>query len=290
MEKFKSLFCRQEGQALLIVVLIMVVTLTSALSIASRTITNVKTSTEEERSQRAFAAAEAGIEKALSTQSDQFNISIGSSKYDANFIDIVGGTEFVLNNGFPVEANDGVDILLADGFDSQKLPNYATPKTYSNFIVYWGETGQNCTTNFPAAIEVIVLQGTKANPTASRYVYDPCRAERANNFYSVGVPGSGAPLGGAFQYRTPGGAEANRIILNSALLARIIPLYKSTKMTVNIKHPTTGVVGAGELLPSQGQKIESVGTSSETIRKIEVLQPYPKLPSEFFYVLFKAKQ
>jgi len=57
----------QKGQALLIVVLVMVVALTVGLSIASKTIISLRTSTEEANSQKALAAAEAGIEQALKT-------------------------------------------------------------------------------------------------------------------------------------------------------------------------------------------------------------------------------
>ena len=49
---------------LLVVVLTMIVALTVGLSLASRTITNMKISKQNEESQRAFQAAEAGIELA----------------------------------------------------------------------------------------------------------------------------------------------------------------------------------------------------------------------------------
>ena len=52
----------QKGQILLLVVLVMTIALTIGLSLATRTITDIRTTTEEENSQRAFSAAEAGIE------------------------------------------------------------------------------------------------------------------------------------------------------------------------------------------------------------------------------------
>src|SRR3989344_2066165 len=56
---------RQKGQVLLIVVLVMIVALTVGLSLISRSVTNLRTSTEEAESQKALAAAEAGVEQAL---------------------------------------------------------------------------------------------------------------------------------------------------------------------------------------------------------------------------------
>src|SRR3989344_1439125 len=56
---------RQAGQTLLIVVLIMVVSLTIGLSIASKTITNLRTTTEEADSAKALSAAETGVAQSI---------------------------------------------------------------------------------------------------------------------------------------------------------------------------------------------------------------------------------
>jgi len=55
------------GQAVLLVVLTLAVVLTLVLSVISRTITDVKITTVEGDSLRAFSAAEAGIERHLAT-------------------------------------------------------------------------------------------------------------------------------------------------------------------------------------------------------------------------------
>src|SRR3990167_6486206 len=67
------------GQGLLVIVVIMVVGLTVGLAVASRSITNIRTSTEEENSQRAFSAAEAGIEKVLKTGASSSLSNIGNN-------------------------------------------------------------------------------------------------------------------------------------------------------------------------------------------------------------------
>jgi len=56
----------KSGQILIIVLLIVVVTLAVGLSVASRNITNLRISTQTEQSQRAFTAAEGGVEEVLS--------------------------------------------------------------------------------------------------------------------------------------------------------------------------------------------------------------------------------
>src|SRR4051812_32744238 len=55
------------GQILVLVLLVVLVGLTVGLSIASRTLSTLKSSGDLDQSNRAFSAAEAGVEKALAT-------------------------------------------------------------------------------------------------------------------------------------------------------------------------------------------------------------------------------
>src|SRR3989338_3351838 len=112
----------EKGQAFLIVVLVMVVALTVGLSVASRTVTNLRTTAEEENSQRAFSAAEAGIEKALKTGPISSPLDLGNNA-SIESVQIVGvsGTEFLLNGGNPVLQDDGFDLWLSS------YPDYTNP-------------------------------------------------------------------------------------------------------------------------------------------------------------------
>lgn len=55
-----------QGQILVLVLLIVVVSLAVGLAVATRNLTNIRTSTQAEHSQRAFTAAEGGVESTLS--------------------------------------------------------------------------------------------------------------------------------------------------------------------------------------------------------------------------------
>jgi len=64
--KFFALFKNnQSGQILIIFLLVLVVGLAIALSIASRTVTDIRQTTTSDESNRAYFAAEAGVERAL---------------------------------------------------------------------------------------------------------------------------------------------------------------------------------------------------------------------------------
>lgn len=258
---------QQKGQALLIVILIMVVSLTVGLSVASRSIVNLRTSTEEENSQRAFSAAEAGIEKALSTGTGITAAqNLGNNAFiKAVSVGEVSGAEFVLNAGNMVEKDQGIDLGL-----SQDYPGYATSQNISNLSIYWGSQSESCTISPPsaAAIELIVLSGTSRSPQSTRYVYDPC--PRGNNFTSA-QSGSYIISGKTFRYQASIGSISN------GLIARVVPLYANTPIGIR----------SGTSLPLQGRVIQSTGESGGTERKITYFVGYPQLPVEFFqYILF----
>lgn len=265
----------QRGQTLLIVVLVMVVALTVGLSVASRSITNLRTTTEEENSQRAFSAAEAGVELALKSTCPPPCSPTGVFENKAQFATVtsrVEGTEFLVNNGNPVFKDDGADVWLSN------YPNYSSPLTPQFFTIYWGSMSDSCPNS--SALEVIVISGSRNAPTAKRYAYDPC--SRDNNFSKLVSPNVGtfSVKGKQFRYRTP----TNDINITNGLIARAVPLYTSTPIAVSTCNP------AGEKctsLPAQGKVIESTGQSGGTARKVTLFQGYPKLPSEFFqYIIF----
>jgi hypothetical protein len=260
------------GQMLLIVVLVMVVILTVGLSTASRTITNIRVSTDEEDSERAFSAAEAGLEQALGRDLSVSGTLDNTSSYSTNIIQL-SGREFLINNNLAVLKDDAADVWLSN------YPNYTNPYS-GNMTIYWGAAGNNCSTseatNTMAALDIIIISGTRINPQVTHYPVDPCAARRTGN--NFGNAQGGGTIGGRnFPYRTT-------ITVNSGLIARIIPLYASTPIGVQA---CNGGGGSCSVLPGQGTLIESTGISENAQRKIVTFRSYPKLPTELFpFVLF----
>lgn len=249
---------RQEGQILLIVVLAAVVSLTVGLSAVSRTITNTKVTTEEANSQKALSAAEAGIEKLLSTSNvtEQGSLS-NKSTFNAG-ADPIDEDEFALNAGGDIAQDEGADVWLSD----EKFT--LTSRWSGSLGIFW-IGGTDCTTE--PAIEVTVLSGNRNNPTMERLVYDYCSSSRSNGFQ---IPGAGTTI--------------NRVVYNrgattpvtNGFIARIIPIYSDAK-----------IAARGTGLPRQGYIISSVGKAENTKRQIKVYQGYPRIPIEFFpYNLF----
>ncbi len=259
--KFKN---NQQGQVLLIVILVMVVALTIGLSVASRSIVSLRTSTEQAESQKALAAAEAGIEQAIKANSAPVPGQLGNASYVTSLSD-VNGTNFVLNGGNPISKNDGFDLWLSD-YSTSSAEIYQNQRD-ANLTIYWGDSSDGCSN---AALEVAVISGNRSNPTLTKYAFDACQDRQTGNNFTYISGGGGTVSGETFPFGTT-------IAVTSGFIVRIIPLYANANV---------GVLSSADL-PNQGKVITSTGASGATERKITVFQSYPSLPVELFpYNLF----
>ncbi len=251
----------RQGQMLLVVVLTMIVALTVGLSVVSRTITNLRISRQSEESQRAFQAAEAGIEKTIESGSPSSIDLSNNAKYTTN-IDNPSGNSFVLNGSEIVEQDVGMDIWLSD------YPDYSNRICQSSCTVSinFNTSEQSCSAgaenNTQAGIEVVLLSGIVSNPTLNKYLFDPCsgRTTGASNV------GSGTTIDGVTFIHSVS------IPVTNGIIARVIPIYNSVKIGLS----------SSVDLPIQGRIIESVGEAGETVRKVQYFSSHPQLPLEIF--------
>lgn len=250
----------ENGQALLVVVLTMVVALTVGLSVVSKSITNLRTSTEEANSQKALAAAEAGIEQAIKNGVPIAQRSFTNNTTYSTDIKQVLGTSFLVNAGNPILQDSGADIWFST-YSEDDAVIYTSPWS-GNLTIKWGNSQQSCSN---AALEIAIVSGSKANPQVKRYAFDPCSSRASVNNFTA-VPLNKSTLNGInFYYETT-------IPVSSGLIGKVVPLYANTNI---------GVVGSAAL-PLQGNTITSVGKSQDTERKVNVFQGFPEIPSEFF--------
>lgn len=255
----------QKGQVLLIVILVMVVTITVGLSVVSHSITSLRTSKEDQTSQLAFSAAEAGVEKIISSTNNSVSGTlINNATYSTSITALASpGSVFLVNNGNAVSQDDGADVWLST------YPTYASPFN-GNLTIYWGQPNEVClsgSTNTQVAVEIILISGVVTAPVVTHYNLDPCASRASANNFSTTMQGSATLNGVTFAHRfTING-------ITNGLLLRVIPLYHSSII---------GVSGNGTELPPQGQVIESTGTSGQTKRKVSVFKGFPKLPVELY--------
>jgi len=260
---------QEQGQVLLIVILTMVVALTVGLGVVSRSIVQVKTAKDEADSQKAFSAAEAGIEQVLKTGHQIGTAQSLGNNANINVVTMntAQSATIVLNNGTQVTQDEGSDVWLS------AYPTYQNPWT-GRLRIYWG-TAAACN---EAALEIIVI--TKPSSyIMTHYAYDPCSSRiigsGGNNFT---IPGSGGTINGkAFNFSVP-------VDVTNGILVRVVPLYTNTIIAV------AGYTNAAETtlstLPPQGTVITSVGSSGSIQREITYFQGYNTVPTELFYSLY----
>ena len=282
---FEKAFLRggQNGQILLIVVLTMIVALTVGLSIAARVVTELKLSKQNEESQRAFQAAESGIQQTIERQSAigtlNSPITLDNSAAFSTTFTTDNGTAILINNGQEADQASGADVWLSD-YSSNPAFLFQNPMGGGNPVtitLYWGTNGQNsCFSSggesVAPAIEVVLLRGTVANPTIQKNVYEASGCSR------ISGASTGTTVGGPFTlkgvtFRNSASLTFGGSSLSNGLIMKVIPIFNSSVI---------GLQSSGLTFPAQGSIVTSTGTSGDTVRKVVYFQSYPQLPLEIF--------
>ncbi len=276
------------GQVILIILLITTIGLTIGLSLVSRTISDIKVSTQITESSKAFSAAESGIEAALKGTSVGGGGSLNLSGTTANFAVSEYG-----NSSEPLVFKDVVSgdtrtIWLVKhnddgGFDNP--PDTAGKYDSETIEICWGSKilGEDPPT-IPA-IETTLLyyeSGYKIGIAA----FDISASSRDNNFDDSAVKT------GNSQKRCGSENRRYNVLLNfnsdfdaggTRIALMVKPLYAEKTDIAFGAHPSGGDVE----FPSQGKQIISTGTTtSGAARKISVIQGYASIPSIFGYTIF----
>ena len=278
----------QAGQILLIVILVVIIASTIGLSLASRSITSIRTSTEEAESQKALAAAEAGIERAIQSSvpiAVVGNNPSNNSSYNTS-VGAVDGSSFLINGGNIIPKDEGADVWFVSHNDDGTL-DYDPNLSLDFLNLYWGLSSEECNTRtVPAAIQAIVVaRKSETEIKTYRYAYDSC--SRGNNFT---LPSTGSfNIGGTtFENRTLQGSDNDLAkTVTGIVFMRVIPIYKDAVIGVSAcDHEGQNCTS----LPSQGYKISSSGISGQANRKITVFKGYPQTYLPYLsYGLFVAK-
>lgn len=301
---------KQRGQIILVVLMVMVVGLTIGLSLATRSVTDIKISTQMEKSTEAFTAAESGVESAL--RGGEYSINncnitptpapkiLGNTSYSVCVTE-AGNTDKPLLLG-RIGVADTYTVWLVwhktDGSLDFPMP-IKTPYPASSIGVCWGtgtETMETPAKPIPALeITSVYYDSATANYQVNRGAYDPSgvtAASGSNNFTDASVSGVSCTDTGAYygtKFCLYGGTSGTSPNCNLAtgkvpLILRLRPYYLNPD--INQDTPI-GLVPAA-LLPGQGINISSTGTAGDSVRKVNVVSAYPSLPAIFDYVLFSG--
>jgi len=259
----------QEGQVLLISLLALSIATTVALSLISRSTTDVTISNQISESSRAFSAAEAGIEEALKTGVGTSGAQVLNAgvTYTVSKADIGGASGAYI---FPKKISTGTTETLW-------LVNHNADGTLIETPTYTDATIDACwssETTTPAMIVSVIYKTAGGAYRIARGAYDPNGSRRNTNNFSAPTVSTGGCGDGSTTYKQTITFTPDMATL---LMLRLQPLYADTNIAIT----------ASGALPIQGSKLDSTGTSEGGLtRKIVVYQQYRSPPSVFDSVIY----
>lgn len=274
----------QKGQALLIVLLSMAVVLTITLSILSRSVTDIKISSQDEDSLRAFSAAEAGVEQALVGISG--SLDFGNAQVSASVVNFAEGTnEFV----FPVNffSQDQIYTWFV-GHDADGKPSCTDSCfTGESVAVCWGEEGTSADSSTTPALEASIYYtltpGDYKSVQIARVTTDPNASRRTLNSFA-GIDGQSCQIGNqTLAFKKTIVFPPLGILPGNQLQFMIIRLIYNQDQAHSL-----GVDGGNSFFPSQGKMIESEGSSGLANRRLEVFQGFQEVPIVFASTIFSS--
>lgn len=276
------------GQALVVLLLILVVTMTVGLSVVSRTLTNVKEASTTERSTRAFNAAEAGVEVGLRNDLAALLPSGGPTATTLPAVNVgnANSTVTISRAGGNSDAYEPVKAINKDDVIQLTLEG----ATANGVYIYWAKKNTDedracdlgTPTNGSAALEITMVSwdGSSATYPITRYSYNPAGCNIATN----GFTNSNADPD-ANGYRSKQQIPLPIPVANARIM-RLRPIYNKASIKVV---PYTIAAGEGNgIIPVQSYKVRSEGIAGDTKRVVEVERSIGGLPHLFDYVLFNG--
>lgn len=249
-----------QGQIVALILLVILVGATLGFSIAGTTIRNIQETSNNEESNRAYSAAEAGIEtKLLEIE------TAGSAVPITTPTGISSGAEI---KQVTVNSSTGLAIALLPKDQVAQLNLVGAAANTSVAIQYDDQ----------ASIVVSKISGTDPNYNVSRWAFN-CNNSRSNGFSNASIAGATYVYDGVTKKCTLTISGINGSVGVDQVM-RIRAMYEDTSLTV------TTPVGS---LPVQSTVVTSTGRSGESERTIRVERSQPVAPAIFDYVLFSSQ-
>jgi len=278
------------GQALLIVLLALAAVASVALTVSTRTTTDVSVTTDVEDSQRAFTAAEAGIEKVLLDEETaidadlQESVGSGGATYTAR-AEIIPSNARQYAYPFELRAGDISTLwFMSHDTDNQLTCSGAPCFTGSSTRVCWGAQGTNSTD--AGALEVSVYyQNPSGDIVVARTTVDASGSRRGNNQFSLsGESGASCGTIDGVNYAFSQNIDFNSLGISNYATAGNLKMMR-VRMLYNASSQPIGFRTSSDL-PAQGVQIESLGSAGTASRRLQAFSLYPVVPSMFEAALF----
>jgi len=291
---------KKEGQILILVLLVVVVALAVGLSVGARNITNLKTSTQSEQSQRAFTAAEGGVEDVLSKLNSVASVIGGVV---GNSSTTTGGTtctkpsanqaNCTLQNASTATGVSGTVNVTANSAytksvdlgDVAQINLEITPLTayYAHaFTIEWASRTNGDLSDVALEFAFICDKTALTTCGAASQKLSGEYGQHGNPSGLSGTPAiSDCGVNAGAEYYCTTTFDFTSATTGKAKILRIKPLYGKVAMKVT---------SADASFPVQTYVITSVATTDTGVtRKVEVRRDaLPQMPAFFDYALYSG--
>lgn len=261
----------RKGQVLLIAVMLLATVITVVMTIAFNATTETQVVRLEADSQKALAAAEAGID-AVIKQSVNSTVNIGTMNGSQFGSQNITGNAQIVGVAKPyfvtplLQKDEQYTFYLSD------YPGFTTNRWSGNLDIYLAsEVGGGC-----PSIEVTIV---KSDYTFDRYAYNTCSSTIGGGAVGTTTKTPTVVDSVSFDYKI-----SSSIVVQGpppagtgGLVAFVKVLNGRTKL--GFQSTTT--------LPIQGKTVESEArTASGVVKKVQLFQSFPQIPSNFFMTSF----
>lgn len=290
---------RERGQAIVWVMLISVVGLTLGLSMISRNLSGIRQTGESESSNKAFSAAEAGIEEALYQieSSEATGSPVITPSAPTPLPEVDSEYEYGVSVG-----GDDTEVVIPYALHKDRVVelNLTGMSSTDNLEVYWVDQSVADEVSNPASLIIAYLAEDSTYVSGNGYrvekfAYDPHSIQTDPDFEQASLcspPCSvGSPAVG-FRYQISGLAippADGRRVLRIMALHNTDGAGNSIPNTIGVK-----VIGANPVPFPAGQfyQVEATGRSGGgdevAERKVEVIRSREHLPAVFDSVLLSV--
>lgn len=262
----------QKGQALLIAVMLLSTAITIVLAVSFKSTTDTKTVKLEEESQKAFAAAEAGLEAAI--QQGNGTVALSALNVPSGFTGQATVDSTSVKPAFvttPMRKDEQYTFYVADY--NKTTGAFSSPWT-GNLTFYFGVKSADCAATRPPALEVITIATVSGVDKATRRLIEPCSPGAGSDISATRSATGYTVDSTTFSYK----ADSPITVPAQAKVVIIRSLFADGPI---------GIDGGGSNLRLQGKSaISEAHSPSGVTKRISLFQSYPQIPSDFFVTSF----
>lgn len=283
----------EKGQAILIVLLVMAVGLTIVLSVVGSSTSDIRISSNESESLRAFSAAESGVEKALVSNSASSG-TVGNANFTANVSSFGQGDKSFNYPNTIVNGDIGELWFVNHGTGSSYVCNSGSPCfTGKTVRVCWGKPGTASNAATTPAIDLTVYYlntpGDYSTARVAKATYDPNASRLASDSFAASDPGSCTIGSTSYAFSKLVDLSVIGVPVGSYSIQNGLQLLSARMLFNSNQEQSLGFdvnFAGNSTLPAQGQQVDSTGSLNTATRRIQVTSPYAGIPAILDTVIY----